>query len=332
MNESDVPFLSIGDLPARSLNQQAASVSFFSICHLLEDIAGAIRRNEMTPGKVRQLKNELYMWVRELPSELRLFHPQKDLGLNEYNFDSRQLHIVYFVVLMLLFRKAPSSSGLAGSILAASFVAAIFEELLIRDEINCLGPGIYKFFLLTTGITLLPACRIYVLQTQASEDYDIIKKALGHFAERYPSSLGSLHTLEAVEKVMDRNSESPENLQPLSSEDYMLFREFGPGLCRLWDFMGSSSNDRDSGARGARQPTNPQSLLHESLPGDEVASGLDNGNSGFPLPSDAFDMTSVTRTEGLDSLWTLSWSDQPDPTSWVLRDGPFDIGNGFDYQ
>jgi hypothetical protein len=63
----------------------------------------------MTTTKVEQLQNNLYAWVRELPKELRLFHPQIDLGPNDYSFEGRQLHVIYFVVLILLLRPSTST-------------------------------------------------------------------------------------------------------------------------------------------------------------------------------------------------------------------------------
>lgn len=227
MDEFDATPLTTRDFPAHARGQKAvSSVGYVAISHIFGDIGEAIRRNEMTPSRTSQLKNQLYAWVRELPTELRLFHSNIDHGPNEYNFEARQLHVIYFVCVILLFRKSPSlSPSLSASILAASFIAAIFEEFLIRDEIHYLGPGIWKFFLLTAGITLVPACKNSVLQGEAAQDYQIIKKALNQFAERYPSALGSIHTLETVEAAHERDSESLSTIYQPSMEAQALFQE-----------------------------------------------------------------------------------------------------------
>ncbi|KAF5012779.1 hypothetical protein FDECE_1199 [Fusarium decemcellulare] len=322
MEESGVPPLTLRDFPPATRNQHASSVSYVTICRIFGDIGESVRRNQMTPTRVTQLQNDLYHWVRELPPELRIFHSQAEFGLNAYNFEARQLHIIYFVNLILLFRKSPSAS--AGSLLAASFIAAIFDEFMVRDEIGHLGPAIHKFFLLTAGITLLPACRHPTLQTQATEDYALIKNSLKQFSQRYASALATLHTLETLETTEVRGSEAYEHPQPLEPEIASLFREFGPGLCRQWELLMGQEDSRD------------ESLVNEDAPRRRTISSQDSSITGALVPQsqgpvstlagDLFDMDTTIGSDGLDTFWPLSWPELPDPSSWILKDTPFDVG------
>lgn len=300
-------------------------MSFVSICRIFGDVGESFRRNQMTATRVRQLKNDLYAWIGELPQELRLFHQQPGLGLNTYNFEARQTHVIYFVVLILLTRKSTSSSP--GTLLAASFIAAIFDEFLVRDEINHLGPGIYKFFLLTAGITLLPACADPLLQTHASEDYDTIKKALKQFADRYPSSLATIHTLNTLESAQEQTPQPAEHLGVVESETRALFRQFGPGLCRQWHLLEGSQQPHRTQESLSQLPESQGSDPSQSMPPPSYLAPL----TSLPFGGEPFDVEGIPLGTDLDSGWLTSWAELPDPTSWVLKDTPFDLGDDYGF-
>ncbi|UPL02998.1 hypothetical protein LCI18_013932 [Fusarium solani-melongenae] len=331
VEESSVSFLTARDFSRKARNHPTLSVNYAAICRIFGDIGESCRRKQMTPAKITQLKNELYVWVRELPLELRLFYPQAEYGLNAYCSEARQLHVVYFVAIILLFHQSPSPSPVsAGSLLAASFVAAIFDEFIIRDEIKLLGPAIHKFFLLIAGVTLLSASRIPALQSDALGDFDMVKRALQQFAERYPSSLATIHTLETLESAQDRSSESVEHLVPLQPEVHSLFQEFGPGLCRQWHLLEGSPHVYGTAATRGGDPQQPgrrrQGTESMSVPSGAMVpcSQEPAATGGFPLTGDSFDLDSGAGTEGLELFW--AWTNLPDPTSWILKDTPFDLG------
>lgn len=196
------------------------------------------RRKERAAAGTEKLHNALYVLIREPPDKLRLFQPRPSLGPMPYHFKGQQLHVTFFVNVILLFRQQPtqlSESLSVESLLAASFLAGLYEEFLIRDDMNHLGLAIQKFFLLVEGMTLLSAPRILALAGSAAEDYStIIIKALEQFSTRYPSTKGTIHTLQTMEASHAQATGYTVTVVPRLTSVPSLFREFGPDLCRQW--------------------------------------------------------------------------------------------------
>lgn len=274
--------------------------------------------------------------MRELPKELRLFHPQIDLGPNDYSFEGRQLHVIYFLVLILLLRPSTSTSSTsAGSLLAASFVTALYEEFLVRGEIDHLGPAVHKFYLMTAGITLLSVRRNPLLARETSKDFRTIISALKQFSTRYPSAMGTIHTLEQLEASQAQNTESSEYLLPPQPDARSLFREFGPELCRLWHMLELSPFIQATDG----EPRFPSHPVHQVMePSNVAATGkslplqfqnhASDTTIGFAGPGDIYDPTIATAADDLDFSWPDSWSELPNPTAWIFKDTPFDLAGG----
>lgn len=280
----------------------------------------------MTAVSAYHFRNSLYIWARELPPELRLFRQPPD-AINGYSFEARQIHVIYFATLILLFRtSAPRSPELAASLVAASFVAGIFEEFLVRDEIGYLGPGIYKFFLLTAAITLLSVYRCPSIEMDVSEDYEAIKRSLKQFSLRYPSALATLHMIESLESAEVQASDRFSNLTSVDSETFALFREFGPGLCRQWSLVagGHAQNVFNVGLGG--RLGRPAAHRTDEPQAPSVTHSLTTG--GIPPTDELLDMDIGSESAALDPSWLSSWPDLPDPTSWILQDTAFDFGDG----
>lgn len=271
------------------------------------------RRGRMTETRAAQLRNNLYAWVRELPPELRLFRPGK-AGVGRYHFASRQMHIIFFTIVTVLSRKSRSTAGVsAGSVLAASFTAAIFEEFLIRDEIRFLGPAIFKFFLLTAGITLIPSCRVPELREDSVRDLQTIRKALQQFSQRYPSALATIHTLSTMEQSqVNTATSSLDGHLSVEPEIKSLFTEFGPGLCRQWRLVENLANVSQQ-TRQLQDPSLPSSMPMLSQNQDEVVPNVDQTDI-----NDGFDAT------GFNGPWPLEWTELDDPMAWVMDDSAFD--------
>lgn len=328
-----MPLLTPRDFTRETQNRAASSIAYFSISRIFADVGKSYRRKQMTMTKIEQLKNNLYTWVRELPQELRLFHPQIDHGPNSYNFESRQIHVIYFVVLILLLRPSTSSSSTsAGSLLAASFVAALYEEFLIRGEIDHLGPAVHKFYLMTAGITLLSVRRNPLLASEVSKDFRVIIKALKQFSERYPSAMGTIRTLEQLEASQVQSPESSQYLLQLQPEARALFREFGPELCRLWHLLEVSPSTHDQLTDPDRRVATQR--MDHPLGSSNMASTMplafqsNQGGTadGFVCSGEIYDPTIATVADDLDFFGPYSWSELPNATAWVLKDTPFDIG------
>lgn len=240
MNESTVSKLSLADFPSGKAGAYEV-MTYVAVSQIFGNIGECYRRGAITEERLKSIGNDLYVWLHELPCHLQLFNQELGAGLNTYDFVSRQIHVIYFTTLILLLRAySPTAKG---AVLAASFIAAIFEEFLIRDEVRYL-PAIYKFFLLTAGITLVPARNKFTEETNdASVDLAIIKKALRSFAERHPSALANLHTLERMERSFGISAHGPDAPAILEDSQRMFFRTFGSGLCRQWRFFEQYSSE-----------------------------------------------------------------------------------------
>ena len=148
--------------------------------------------------KRKTLESSLYRWTRELPRNLRLSYKlngSEIYTVSAYNFNARQLHIPYFITLVILGRST-ASQGYASSValLASSFIASIFEVFLARDEIQFLGP-IFTFYLLAAGVALGSIRRYSALWTVAQQDLAVLQKSLQELSKRWPSAIGAMKAL-----------------------------------------------------------------------------------------------------------------------------------------
>lgn len=317
MGDSDIPPITPQDFPSSSPHA-LAFIHFVRICQTFGDLGASCRKGKLTEERAGEISNSLYVWIRELPPQLRLFRPLPDNRVNTYCLASRQIHVFYFTTLALLFRKSSSNSTVStGSLLASSFIAAIFEEFLIRDEIRFLGPAIYKFNLLTAGITLIQALKVPSLHNKAKEDLDIIKRSLEQFAKRVPSSLATIHTLNTLEQAQEDATEALEG--PLAPTQYesCLFREFGPGMCRQWHLMESSTIT--SGGPGDRPPD-----VHESgVQGIGAVGANAVPDTQFGDFIDLHRQENHNMTDDMEMPWSSIWPTSEDPMTWILDEPVF---------
>lgn len=313
-NECSVSPLALADLPY-SDPHRLEFVSWVSISQIFGDLGGCYRRNKLSEAKLRSIGNDLYAWIRELPPKLRLFAQSPAAGLNAYNFVARQLHIIYFTSVALLLRTTPSDRG---SLLAASFTAALYEEFLVRDELR-FAPAMHKFFLFTAGMTLLPASKIS--SQDASEDLAIIKQALRNFADRHPSTLATLSTLETVASRNDLKA--PSLGLAMDDNERMLFREFKPGFCRQWNLFedGPSRSSAAASVAGRRPSQIPASYRTMAQAPGQGAHGpqfLDRTSRDAEIGEMQTHHPSEINTEPADVLWPSSFSEFVDSNADLL--------------
>jgi hypothetical protein len=110
-------------------------MQFVQITSILGDMTEQYRRGTLSDRKKIDFEDSLRQWLKGIPLSLRLYHPETKT-LNKYNFKVRQLHVLYFTALIILFRhdktdEPPSSV----SVLAASFISGTFEEYLMYEDI-----------------------------------------------------------------------------------------------------------------------------------------------------------------------------------------------------
>lgn len=178
--------------------------AYVGISCILGDLTQSYLRKHGLQEQKKSFEDRLFRWIKTLPGHLQLCQTVEGHPLKPYNFEARQLHVQYFVVLVILCRPAdPKLAPSSASLLASSFVAGIFEDFMARDEIRFLGP-IFTFYCLTAGMAQLSCYRYSGLVDAAEETLGILGRALEELSKRWPSAVGSLKHLYVHQRVKDR--------------------------------------------------------------------------------------------------------------------------------
>jgi hypothetical protein len=181
----------------------------------------------------RSLEDRLFRWLKTLPDHLQLCYSTEDRPLKDYNFEPWQLHIQYFTVVVIL-NRSPDGNPSTASLLASSFIAGIFADLMARDELRYLGP-IFTFYCLTAGMAQLSCYRYSGIVEIAEGNLAVLTRALEDLGKRWPTAVGSLkHLVDVREKVMQRPSLGQFPEVSLSATTAQFFADFGPELCSMW--------------------------------------------------------------------------------------------------
>ena len=233
----------LGDFPSWC-SKGSLFIAYVEVCSILGELTECCSRKHLPRHRRLHLENALYRWSRDLPKDLRLFQQSRatdgsteslDLRL-PYNFEARQLHVPYFVTLIIIHRpSSPDGVPSAAALLASSFVAGIFEEFLARDELRFLGP-IFTSYLLAAGVAQL-SCHHYPYLWQAAEqELSVINTSQRELGKRWPSAIGALNALQNIRDAVSKQAGSglPTSIIGLSGEQHAFFECFGPHLCRQW--------------------------------------------------------------------------------------------------
>lgn len=184
----------------------------------------------------KSLEDRLFRWLKTLPDHLQLCHCTESRSLKDYNIETWQLHIQYFTVVVILNRTTDGNPSTA-SLLASSFIAGIFADLIAREQLQYLGP-IFTFYCLTAGMAQLSCYRYSGIVQIAEANLSILKRALEELGKRWPTAVGSLkHLMDVREKVMERPSlgQYPEMSLPATTAQF--FSDFGSELCSMWTLI-----------------------------------------------------------------------------------------------
>lgn len=237
MDDCDVRPPSVEDFQESPLEGQLF-IRYVEVCTLLGDITECYSRKQMSRHHRYRVLETMSRWTMELPEELQLFQRSADsmgLLISPYNFKARQLHIPYFVILTIMHKTlTPNAGPSAVSILAASYIAGIFEDFLARDEVQYL-PAIFTFYGLSAGVSLISFHRYPHLRKAAEQDLAVIMTAESELAKRWPTARGMRAALEnmmsSIPKADARSIQLP--LDVPKSEIHSYFSAFGPRLCRM---------------------------------------------------------------------------------------------------
>ncbi|KAL5363710.1 fungal-specific transcription factor domain-containing protein [Aspergillus floccosus] len=265
--------------------------AYVEICSILGQLTRHCRRNALNRDSRRSIYNSLYRWSRELTTGLRLFQSSSEIdgvphpgpSLSRYNFEARQLHIPYFVCLIILCRPATQASTPSGAtILASSYIAGVFEDFLARDEIRYLG-SIFTFYLLAAGTGLLSSKRYPDIWEKARQDLQTIYISLEELAKRWPSATGALRALRSLDNTQNDAPPYEDHWNSsfsliIAEEHRPLFVIFGSHLSWAWEsFMATDKCPAGSNHDMSRPNATPCS---QQYAGEVIQA--ENSNAALP--------------------------------------------------
>ncbi|KAL2833168.1 fungal-specific transcription factor domain-containing protein [Aspergillus pseudoustus] len=231
-------------------------IAYVEICSILGHLTQCCRRDSLTRRTRQSVCRSLQRWIQGLPQSLRLF---ADSGLQEgddlgkkhvllpYDFEARQLHVPYFICLIILCRApSPQHPPSATAILASSHIVAIFEDFLARNELQFLG-SIFTFYLLAAGLGLLSCRRVPVLWSKAAANMGTLYASLEQLAKRWPSAMAPLRVLRNISPETGGASSTSPQVPKLADDHIPFFNTLGPGLTWAWEeFMPQEPHVQES--------------------------------------------------------------------------------------
>jgi hypothetical protein len=305
LRDSDVLPPSLNDFPVNNFKTQLF-LGYCAIARLLGDTVESHLRQEISRQRQVDLENAVYRWAKQVIPKLQAnATAQEDAAV--CNLEVQQLLVMYFVVLTILHRSpTPGSVPPAASLVASSFIAGIYEEFLLRDELRYLGP-VFAFYPLCAGLSLLSSCRYTRLQSTAEHELTVMKLSLQKLSERWLSAVGPLRALNKLtEKVREQGPiEGP--TPTLDPDAASFFEGFETRLCKQWLVIGHSSESVGVGTGIA--PTCHLAEIQDQDPNDSLRS-LDApaGQENYDFASLDVSLDPLSNNwEGAGFDWSGSW-------------------------
>ena len=179
-------------------------IPYVEICCLLGDLVECCSRRRMGSTQRLHVEAVLFRWTRTLPSNLSLSPKQphtKTYDLLAHNFNARQLHVPYFISLIILARPTAASGEVSSvPVLAASFVAGIYEYFLASDQVKFLSP-VFTNFCLVASIVLLSVRPFPDLWEAIQPDLEVMRKCLNELSKRWRSAIGASKALQKAIEI-----------------------------------------------------------------------------------------------------------------------------------
>ncbi|KAJ5207467.1 Transcription factor [Penicillium cf. griseofulvum] len=305
LRDSDVLPPSINDFPVNNFKSQLF-LAYYTICRLLGDTVESHLRQEISRQRQVDLENAVYRWAKQVVPRLRSSVADQD-DPDICNFGIQQLMVKYFVVLTILHRSpTPGSVPPAASLVASSFIAGIYEEFLLRDELRYLGP-VFAFYPLCAGLSLLSSCRYTHLQSTAEHELTVMKLSLQKLSERWLSAVGPLRALNKLTDKVRELGPFAGSSPTLDQDAASFFEGLDTKLCKQWQIIGRSLEP--TGGNTGISPTctmadiqDPNDALRslDAPPGQQVDA------YDFASPDVSLDPFS-NNWEGAGFDWSGSW-------------------------
>lgn len=241
LDDSDVPRLTIDDFPDSTLTG-FTFMSYVDLSIILGRFTKQTLRRVPASCYIRDIEDSLYQWLRKLPDPVRMsphgYNDQKGPLARSQHFACRQVHVLYLVSLIVLYRAGSVEGFPVAAVVASSAIAGIFEEFLARDEVRLLGP-VFTFHLLAAAIALLSCYKYPALWIVAQQDLKVIGQAQEEMKKKWPSAMGSIRSFERMYNLTFTTQKkvggSPET--KLIPKHAVFFQDLDTGLCRMWDTL-----------------------------------------------------------------------------------------------
>lgn len=304
LRDSDVLPPSMNDFQTWNFQGQLFLAYCTISCHLGDTVECYLRR-EISRQRRVDIENAIFRWKQVVFPKLHASAALQEDAITSHH-EVQQLLVMYFVILTIIHRSpTPNSVPPAASLVASSFIAGIYEEFLLRDELRYLGP-VFAFYPLCAGLSLLSSYRYTQLQSTAEHELTVMKLSLQKLSERWLSAVGPLR---AINKLSERiREQGPFDGPPptLDLDTASFFEGFDMKLCKQWTLIGHSSEPT---INTRAEPTCTLAELQESNEALQTFNtrpedAMDNYN--FPLDSN-LDTTFGTNWEGSGFDWSGSW-------------------------
>lgn len=275
--------MTLKDFPEQNDNARLF-LAYLSICSILKDLTQALVQGTLGSAKKVSIETRLSSWIQDLPDSIRICDRQNGTLL-PYNFKSRQLNVMFFTALMLLYRPAaPGVVPSVAAVLASSFSTGIFEDFLARGEIGFLAP-VFNFHLMTAAFAQLACYRYPAFWTRAEGELETINKCLVEMAKRYPTAVGAQRVIKAVFRAVGAQKRHEGPTHPTREPEQLeYFEQLGPDLCSKWSLiMPSHGAETPRALSSLRQLALSEPVLAGHGPLDNVSSFTANADANFAL-------------------------------------------------
>ncbi|RFU28565.1 hypothetical protein B7463_g7787, partial [Scytalidium lignicola] len=186
--DCDVRELTHADFPDLPNARPDIFIQWIRLCTIVGRVGEHLRRSPQVATATHDLLDELKGWAHSLPPAIQL--PFSSYPTPKFDRDIYQLHLPYLTCITLLYLKR-SSKGVptahVPAILAASSVARIFEDILIRGSLRFLQ-GMAGWYIAIALLALLYARRVKTLEEAADTHFQVLRVALKEMAHRFASA------------------------------------------------------------------------------------------------------------------------------------------------
>lgn len=284
---------------------------FVTITTILGDLTEACLRGALNSTYRIHIEGRLQQWVEKLPPQFHL-HIRDTKLLTPYNFRVRQLHVPYFVALIILSRQGvpdrrPSGLGL----LAASFISGIYEEYLDWEDLSHVPPAAI-FYLLVASLEQISAHRFASLSSSREKEVGIRELALHELKKRFPTALGAERVIRNVSKLSQAAPMFSTQISlSISTEQERFITSFGSELCRQWHNVLSKGTDTVNASSVSNLELSNMGQLQEDggvSPGNSNQVEDDNGWVNF-LPQVNHETNLELDIIPSDTVGQWFWSD-----------------------